>query len=201
MRGKSTRQQVMALFTLCQLPAGARGGPGALAQAAGADGFKVGDKVRVLASGWQEATILQIRGRSYYVRLSNGIEVSKDWPTEVRRLGPLTAADHAAGQYDARDRVQVNIDGRWAAGTIQGQQGNMYEIKVPGYRGDFDTDLYSTTPEKIRMSTTPAPPPPAQRAGGQPLSRATPVAPANTKGAGKALPGKPATRSSSAPAR
>lgn len=168
MRGKSTRQQVMALFTLCQLPAGARGGPGALAQAAGADGFKVGDKVRVLASGWQEATILQIRGRSYYVRLSNGIEVSKDWPTEVRRLGPLTAADHAAGQYDARDRVQVNIDGRWAAGTIQGQQGNMYEIKVPGYRGDFDTDLYSTTPEKIRMSTTPAPPPPAQRAGGQP---------------------------------
>src|SRR5215472_2302163 len=134
MRGKSTRQQVMALFTICHLPtpggaqAAARGNPVAPPQSqAGAGGFKVGDRVRVLASGWQEATILQIRGRSYYVRLSNGIEVSKDWPTEVRRLGPLTAADHAAGQYDARDRVQVNIDGRWAAGTIQGQQGNMYE--------------------------------------------------------------------------
>jgi hypothetical protein len=136
-------------------------------QAAG-PGFKVGDRVRVLAAGWQEATILQIRGRSYYVRLSNGIEVSKDWPTEVRRLGALTAADHAAGQYDAHDRVQVNINGRWAEGTIQGQQGNMYEIKVPGYHGDFDTDLYSATPENIRMSTTPAPPPPAQRAAGQP---------------------------------
>jgi hypothetical protein len=44
----------------------------------------------------------------------------------------------------------------------------MYEVKVPGYHGDFDTDLVSTTPENIRMSTTPAPPPPAQRAAGQP---------------------------------
>jgi hypothetical protein len=58
MRGKSTRPQVMALFTLCQLPAGARSGTAAPAQAQ-AGGFKVGDKVRVLASGWQEATILQ----------------------------------------------------------------------------------------------------------------------------------------------
>jgi hypothetical protein len=175
MRGKSTHQQVMALLTLCHLQTpddakgAARGGPAAPPQAqTGQGGFKVGDKVRVLASGWQDATILQIRGRSYYVRLSNGIEVSKDWPTEVRRLGALTAADHAAGQYDAHERVQVNINGRWAEGTIQGQQGNMYEIKVPGYRGDFDTDLYSTTPENIRMSTTPAPPPPAQRAAGAP---------------------------------
>src|SRR5215469_4075599 len=68
MRGKSTRLQVMTLFALCQLPAGATGGPGAPAQAqASPGGFKVGDRVRVLASGWQEATILQIRGRSYYV--------------------------------------------------------------------------------------------------------------------------------------
>ena len=175
MRGRSTRQQVMALLRICHLQtpaeaqAAARGGPVVPAQAqAGPGGFKVGDRVRVLAAGWQEATILQIRGRSYYVRLSNGIEVSKDWPTEVRRLGTSTAADHAAGQYDAHDRVQVNINGRWAEGTIQGQQGNMYEIKVPGYHGDFDTDLYSTTPENLRMSTTPAPPPPAQRAAGQP---------------------------------
>jgi len=174
-RGRSTRPQVMALLSIChvQTPeeaqAVARGGSMAPAQAAaGAGGFKVGDKVRVLASGWQDATILQIRGRSYYVRLANGIEVSKDWPTEVRRLGALTAADHAAGQYDAHDRVQVNISGRWAEGTIQGQQGNLYEIRVPGYHGDFGTDLYSTTPDNIRMSTAPAPPPPAQRAAGQP---------------------------------
>lgn len=175
MRGRSTRQQVMTLLSIChpqtagEAQAGARGGPAApVGGQEGAGGFKVGDRVRVLASGWQEATILQIHGRSYYVRLSNGIEVSKDWPTEVRRLGALTAADHAAGQYDAHDRVQVNINGRWAEGTIQGQQGNMYEIKVPGYHGDFDTDLYSTTPENIRMSTTPAPAAPAERAAGRP---------------------------------
>jgi hypothetical protein len=171
-RGKSTRQQVMALLRICHLQtseeaqSAARGGP--VEAQAGAGGFKVGDKIRVLAVGWQEATILQVRGRSYFVRLSNGIEVSKDWPTEVRRVGALTAADHAAGQYDAHDRVQVNIKGRWDEGTIQGQQGNMYEIKVPGYHGDFGTDLYSTTPENIRMSTTPAPPPSVQRAAGQP---------------------------------
>ncbi len=179
MRGKSTHQQVMALLAIChpQTPdeakAVARGGSApsngsAVQGQAGAGGFKVGDKVRVLSSGWQDATVLQIHGRSYFVRLSNGIEVSKDWPTEVRRIGALTAADHAAGQYDAHERVQVNINGRWAEGTIQGQQGNMYEIKVPGFHGDFGTDLYSTTPENIRMSTTPAPPPPAQRAAGQP---------------------------------
>lgn len=178
--GKSTYAQVMQLLPTCHKRtaaevaaeksgavspvAGVPGGP----PGAGPGGFKVGDKVRVLTVGWQEATILQIHGRSYYVRLSNGIEVSKDWPTEVRRLGTLTAADHAAGQYDAHDRVQVNINGRWAEGTIQGQQGNMYEIKVPGYRGDFDTDLYSTNPENIRMSTAPTPTPPPQRAAGQP---------------------------------
>jgi hypothetical protein len=71
------------------------------------------------------------------------------------------------GQYDAHDRVQVQINGRWMEGTIEGQNLNMYSIKVPGFHGDFDTDSYSTTPENIRMSTTPPPPPPAQRAAGQ----------------------------------
>jgi len=85
----------------------------------------------------------------------------------VRRIGKLTAADHAAGQYDTHERVQVQIAGRWAEGEIMGQQGNMYEIKVPGYHGDFGTDMYSTTPENIRLSTTPVAAPPAQRAAGQ----------------------------------
>lgn len=178
MRGKSSRQQVMALLALChvQTPAEAQGGaPGnaaapnqrAAQTGTGPGGFKVGDRVRILSSGWQEARILELRGSFYFVQLDNGIQVSKQWPTEVRRIGVLTAADHMAGQYDAHDRVQVQIGGRWAEGEIMGQQGNMYEIKVPGYRGDFGTDLYSTTPENIRVSTTPAPPPPAQRAAGQ----------------------------------
>jgi hypothetical protein len=72
MRDKSTRQQVMALLAICPLqtpgeaPDAVRGGPAVPPQSqAGPGGFKVGDRVRVLAVGWQEATILQIRGRSY----------------------------------------------------------------------------------------------------------------------------------------
>src|ERR1700680_2217568 len=65
----------------------------------GRGGFKVGDTVRVLSDGWQEAKIIQVHGRSYVVHLPNGIDVSKLWPMEVRRLGRLTAEDHAMGQY------------------------------------------------------------------------------------------------------
>src|ERR1700722_12731924 len=76
-----------------------------------AGGFKVGDTVRVLSDGWQEAKVIQVHGRSYVVHLPNGIEVSKLWPIEVRRIGKLTAEDHAAGQYDLHDRVQVLVNG------------------------------------------------------------------------------------------
>ena len=80
---------------------------------AGSGGFKVGDTVRVLIDGWQEATVLEVHGRSYLVHLPSGINVSKLWPYEVHRLGKLTAEDHAAGQYDLHDRVQVLVNGRW----------------------------------------------------------------------------------------
>ena len=177
MRGKSTRQQVMAVLGICHLQtpaeaqaAGRGGSAGAPAQAmsqAGPGGFKVGDTVRVLIDGWIEAKVIAVHGASYVVRLPNGIEVSKLWPMEVRRVGTLTDADHAVGQYDSHERVQVRINGQWHEGTIMGQNLNMYAIKVPGFHGDFDTDRFSTTPENIRISTTPPPPPPAQRAAGQ----------------------------------
>jgi hypothetical protein len=135
---------------------------------AGSGGFKVGDTVRVLIDGWQEATVLEVHGRSYLVHLPSGIDVSKLWPYEVHRLGKLTAEDHAAGQYDLHDRVQVLVNGRWLEGEIRGQNNvNMYDIKVPGVDTGFGSDIVNTTPENIRMSTTPAPPPPAQRAAGQ----------------------------------
>ena len=177
MRGKSTRQQVMAMLGICHLqtPAeaqgAARGGSvGMPAQAmsqVGGGGFKVGDTVRVLIDGWIEAKVIAVHGNSYVVHLPNGIEVSKLWPMEVRRVGTLTAQDHAVGQYDSHERVQVRINGQWHEGTVMGQNLNMYTIKVPGFHGDFDTDQFSTTPENIRISTVPPPPPPAQRAAGQ----------------------------------
>src|SRR5579859_3767938 len=83
MRGKSTRQQVMAMLGICHLQtpaegqAVARGGSvGAPAQAmsqAGPGGFKVGDTVRVLIDGWIEAKVIAVRGASYVVHLPNGI--------------------------------------------------------------------------------------------------------------------------------
>jgi hypothetical protein len=135
----------------------------------GAGGFKVGDTVRVLVDGWQEATVMEVHGRSYLVHLPNGINVSKMWPFEIHRVGKLTAEDHTAGQYDLHDRVQVLVNGKWMEGEIRGQNNvNMYDIKVPGVDTGFGSDIVNTTPDNIRMSTTPAPPPPAQRAEGQP---------------------------------
>ncbi len=133
----------------------------------GPGGFKVGDTVRVLSDGWQEAKVMQLHGSFYVVQFSNGITVSKQWPTEVRRLGKLTAEDHAAGQYDRGDRVQVLVNGKWMEGEVRGQNLNMYDIKVPGVDTGFGSDIVNTTPENIRMSSTAPPPAPAQRAAGQ----------------------------------
>lgn len=126
----------------------------------GGGGFKVGDTVRVLSSGWQEAKVLQVRGNSYYVRLDNGIEVSKSWPVEVRRLGKLTAEDHAAGQWDLHDKVQAMVNGRWMEGKIVGQSLNRYTV------GFADENTVETGPENLRAST--AAPPSVRQAGQAP---------------------------------
>jgi hypothetical protein len=177
--GKSTYAQEMGILPKCHLQTAAEAAADARAAAApapnpavaqggtGPGGFKVGDTVRVLFDGWQESTVLQIHGNSYVVRLPNGVEVSKMWLMEVRRVGKLTAEDHAAGQYDLHDRVQVLVNGKWMNGEIRGQNLNKYDVKVPGVDTGFGSDIVNTTPENIRMSTAPAPPPAAQRAAGQ----------------------------------
>jgi hypothetical protein len=175
-RGKSTYAQVMGLLPQCHLQTAAEAqadarsalAPMPMPQpGAGPGGFKVGDTVRILSDGWQEAKVLQVHGSFYVVQLPNGIQVSKQWPTEVRRLGTLTAEDHAAGQYDKGDRVQVLVNSRWMEGEIRGQNLNMYNIKVPGVDTGFGDDHVDTTPENIRMSSTAPPPAAAQRAAGQ----------------------------------
>jgi hypothetical protein len=177
-RGKSTYAQVLGIIPRCHLqtPAEAKTeASGAVAPVnvganpggAGPGGFKVGDTVRVLSDGWQDAKVLQVRGNAYFVQMGNGVQVSKIWPMEVRRVGQLTAQDHAAGQYDLHDRVQVLVNGRWMEGEVRGQTLNMYHIRVPGVDTGFGSDIVDTTPENIRVSTTPAPPPPTRRAVGQ----------------------------------
>jgi hypothetical protein len=185
-RGRSTYAQVMQLLQQCHLqtPAEAQaeasgavkpiqpgqnpGGAGAAGTGPG--GFKVGDRVRILINGWQEGTVVQIRGNTYVVRLPGGIDVPKIWPNEVRRIGQLTAADHAVGQYDLHDRVQALYNGKWTEGEIVGEQYATYTVKLPGVvtSRDFgDQDTINVSPQNIRMSTTPPPPPPAKRAAGQ----------------------------------
>jgi hypothetical protein len=178
-RGKSTYQQVMTLLPKCHLQSAAEAQAAARGAAApganpamnqsgpGPGGFKVGDTVRILSDGWQEGKIIQIHGVSYVVHLPNGVDVSKMWPMEVRRVGKLTAEDHAAGQYDLHDRVQVLVNQRWMEGEVRGQNLNMYSIKVPGVDTGFGSDIVDTTPENIRMSTTAPPAAAAQRAAGQ----------------------------------
>ena len=149
--------------------AGGIGGPGGAGfSAPGGGGFKAGDTVRVLSDGWQEAQIIQAHGNSYLVRMPNGVEVSKFWPAEVRRLGKLTPEDHAAGQYDVHDRVQVLVNGRWMEGEVRGQNLNMYDVKVKGVDTGFGSDIVNTTADNIRVSTAAAPAVPTQRAAGQP---------------------------------
>jgi hypothetical protein len=176
-RGRSTYAQVMGLLPRChrQTPAEAQADarnaltpiPAVPQNGAGPGGFQVGDMVRILSDGWQEAKVLQVHGSFYVVQLPNGISVSKQWPTEVRRIGKLTAEDHAAGQYDKGDRVQVLVNGRWMEGEIRGQNLNMYNIKVPGVDTGLGDDHVDTTPENIRVSSTAPPPAAAQRAAGQ----------------------------------
>ncbi len=136
-------------------------------QPAGSGPFKVGDSVRVLTSGWQDAKVLQVRGNSYFVRLDTGVEISKSWPVEVRRAGKLTAEDHAVGQWDLHDKVQVQVNGRWMEGEIVGQSLNRYTVQLPGERTvSLDGDrTVNVGAESLRGST--APPPKAARTAGQ----------------------------------
>jgi len=125
---------------------------------AASGGFKVGDTVRVLAGGgWGDAKVLQVRGSVYYVRLENGIEISKTWPLEVRRAGKLTAEDHALGQYDLHEWVEVLVNGKWMKGEVVGQDLNMYTIQLPGERTTaLDGDrTVRAGPENLRPSTAP----------------------------------------------
>lgn len=105
------------------------------------------------------AEVLQVRGNSYFVHAANGAEVWKSYPAEVRRLGKLTMQDHANGQYDLHDRVQVLYQGKWLEGEISGIYPNgQFDVRVQG-------GTVTTTIQGIRPSTTP---PPAPRSATQP---------------------------------
>jgi hypothetical protein len=87
-------------------PKSAAGRAGAPAAQADANGFKVGEEVLIsTGQGWMKGTIVSANGNVYRVRSQIGIDTTKIYPDEVRRTGPLTARDRAAGQYNLHDAV------------------------------------------------------------------------------------------------
>ncbi len=140
-RGQAPRQQVMMLLPVCHLQTSAEaqaaasdGGTPANPQA-DANGFKIGEEVSAAtAGGWYAARILRANGDSYFVRFGPSIEVWKSYPTELRRIGPLTDVDKARGLFALREKVQVNVEGKWVDGEIIGELGMEYNVELPGNR-------------------------------------------------------------------
>lgn len=134
------RTIVGALLAIAAIPAALLAQTSSHAEARGAtprtvaNGIKVGDAVEVVTGfGWTPAKVVAINGNSYRV-LVQGIQVTKDYPTEVRRIGAATAQDHANGQYKLGDRVQVNFEGRWIDSKVITTLGMEYQVELPGNR-------------------------------------------------------------------
>ncbi len=168
-RGSLTRQQLVTGLQKCHLqtadeakahppgadmpatattPANRAAGGSAAASASqvGAGGFKVGDTVRLPLG---DGKILQVRGREYFVRNANGVEIWMSYPEQIRRIGKLTAEDHALGQYDAHDWVQVLVEGKWLQAEVVNQSDNVYTMKLAnGHEVD-------TSAQFMRPSTPP----------------------------------------------
>ena len=159
---KDTRRNVAGLLKACHVQSAAEAQADtrpAPAQAS-ANGIKVGEEVDVLTGqGWTRARVVAVNGNNYRVDVS-GIQVTKTYPAEVRRLGALTAQDHAAGQYQVGDRVQVLFEGRWIESKIHTEMGMEYQVDVPGNR------LAWVKPQNLRPSS--APPPPGPMKAGTP---------------------------------
>jgi hypothetical protein len=168
-RGPLTRQQLVTGLQKCHLqtpdeaklhPPGpdmpasaavpanraAAANPAASASQVGAGGFKVGDTVRLPLG---DGKILQVRGPEYFVRNANGVEIWMSYPAQIRRVGKLTAEDHALGQYDAHDWVQVLVEGKWMEAEVVNQSDNVYTMKLAnGHEVD-------TSAQFMRPSTPP----------------------------------------------
>jgi hypothetical protein len=127
----------------------------------GLGGFKVGDTVQInTAFGWMNAKVMQVNGANYFVHADSGADVWKPYPSEVRRIGPLNAEDHAHGLYDLHDRVQVLYQGKWVDSEVitTFALGDRYEVTLPGSQTGY------ATPQQMRFVSV-APPKPTTKAG------------------------------------
>ena len=132
------------------------------ASQADANGFKIGEEVLIsTGQGWMKGTILSANGNVYRIHSQIGIDTTKLYPDEVRRVGPLTAKDHAAGQYNLKETVQVNVNGTWENGEIIVMSGLEYQVQLAGRRTVW------ANAQTLRPGTA-APKPAAPQAGSPP---------------------------------
>jgi hypothetical protein len=129
-----------------------------------ANGFRIGDVVEInTGQGWMKGTILSANGNVYRVRSQIGIDTTKLYPDEVRRIGPLTSKDRAAGQYNLHDAVQVNVNGAWVDGEIITTLGLEYQVQLPDRRtvwANAQTMRPGTAAAKPAVPKSGAPPKP-----------------------------------------
>ena len=156
-RGPAPRAQVATLAALCRSEAagapaagaGAARGTAAATPQVGPAGIKVGDSVEIsTAFGPATAKVLAISGNQYRVLAPTGVEVTKTYPTELRRIGPLTAYDRANGIYQVKDKVQVLFEGKWVDSEVRTTLGMEYQVTLPGNR------LVWAKPEQLRLVTS-----------------------------------------------
>lgn len=120
------------------------------------NGIKVGDTVDFnTAFGWVSGRVMGINGNSYRILAPTGGEVWKTYPSEVRRTGPATAEDRAAGIYQLHDKVQVLFEGRWVNSEIVTILGMEYQVTLPGNR------IAWANPQQLRPLATAPPSAPA----------------------------------------
>jgi hypothetical protein len=160
-RGKAPYAQVAAMARLCHPQSASEAQSQAkAAEQPDANGFKVGDTVQILTGfGWVEGRVLARSGDNYKVHAVTGVDVTKTYPSEVRRIGAPTAGDRARGVYQLHDKVQVLFQGQWVESEIVTTMGMDYQVKLPGNRVAW------ATAQNLRPSTAPPPAPPK---GGQP---------------------------------
>jgi hypothetical protein len=95
---------------------------GTAAPAADANGFKVGDTVEINTGfGWMRATILAINGNNYRVRSQVGVDLTKTYPSELRRIGPPAQARPAAGARGTQPGKPPRPGLSSCAGKIEGR--------------------------------------------------------------------------------
>jgi hypothetical protein len=106
-RGPAPRAQVLGFVKACHLQSAAE--EKALSahperaprNEVSSNGIKVGDSVEVLTGfGWSPAKVIAIQGDDYKVN-TNGVQVVKTYPAEVRRIGVAKVQDHAAAPASA----------------------------------------------------------------------------------------------------